>query len=230
MYEKCYYKATFGQSFHYLKYMPKDIECEKTYPLIVFMHGAGERGSTDGSEVDLVARHGYFSQIKDGRDFHVIMVAPQCPKGEFWGSFIESLNRFLDYIIESNPVDIDRIYLVGMSMGGTATWLWAQDGAKNRIAAIAPICGEGITWYGPRLAATPVRAFHGDIDDVVSPHESLAMVSKINAYSGTANASLTLLAGVGHNAWDYVCNDELIDWLLSHRNSDKKDIQPPIWA
>ncbi|MBQ8689412.1 MAG: phospholipase [Clostridia bacterium] len=230
MYEKCYYSATVGQSFHYLKYMPNGMKDGEKYPLLIFMHGAGERGNTDGSQLDLVASHGYFKYIKEGKEYPMIMVAPQCPCNEFWGSYIESLNRFLDYIIDSNPIDTDRIYLTGLSMGGTATWLWAQDGAKNRFAAISPICGEGISWYGARLAAIPVRAFHGDLDEAVSPHESLAMVSRINAYSGTANASLTIFAGVGHNAWDYAYNDELIEWFLAHRNSDKKDISLPTWA
>ncbi len=211
--EKLYYNAEVGYSFHYLKYTPKDATGEKM-PLLIFMHGAGERGSRDGSELDRVASHGYFKQIRMGKEFPMMMVAPQCPRDHFWPSFIESLNRFLDYIIENNNVDPDRIYLTGLSMGGTATWLWAQDNAE-RFAAIAPVCGEGISWYGGRLTNLPIRAFHGDIDEAVSPHQSLAMVSAINKYRHTNNATLTIFPGVEHNAWDYAYTDELIEWFLT---------------
>ena len=82
----------------------------------------------------------------------------------------------------------------------------------KRFAALAPICGEGISWYGGSLANTPVWTFHGDIDPTVSPHESLSMVSRINQRGG--KAKLTILCGVKHNAWDYAYCDELVDWLM----------------
>ena len=225
MYTKHYYSAEVGQGFHYLKYMPSGASQDDKLPLIIYMHGAGERGNVDGSQVDLVSVHGYFKYIKQGKEYPVMMVAPQCPSGNYWGSYIESLNRFLDHIIAENNVDTSRIYLTGNSMGGTATWLWVLDSAE-RFAAAAPVCGEGISWYGGRLSDLPIRAFHGDCDTVVSPHQSLAMVSAINLYSKKANASLTLFPGVAHNAWDYAYNDELIEWFLQHRNNGKP---PVIW-
>ena len=225
MYTKHYYKADVGHSFHYLKYTPATATPDEKLPLIIYMHGAGERGNTDGSQVDLVSTHGYFKYIKQGKEYPVMMVAPQCPVGQYWGSYIESLNRFLDHVIAENNVDTDRIYLTGNSMGGTATWLWALDNAE-RFAAIAPICGEGISWYGGRLSELPIRAFHGDSDTVVSPHQSLAMVSAINRYSKKGNASLTLFPGVEHNSWDPAYNDELIEWFLEQRN---KGLEPIIW-
>jgi len=226
MYTKHYYNADFGQGFHYLKYTPKDLPTDEKLPLVIYMHGAGERGNADGSQVDLVSVHGYFKHIKQGKEYPVMMVAPQCPAGGYWGSHIESLNRFLDHVIAENNVDTERIYLTGNSMGGTATWLWALDNAE-RFAAIAPVCGEGISWYGGRLSDLPVRAFHGDCDTVVSPHQSLAMVAAINLYSKKANASLTLLPGVAHNAWDPVYSDDsLIEWFLTQRNIGRPSI---IW-
>ena len=215
MYEKLYYKAEVGYGFHYLKYTPKNAESGEKLPLLIFMHGAGERGNVDGSELDLVARHGYFKEIARGKGYPLMMVAPQCPRDEYWASYIESLNRFLDYITENNNIDTDRIYLTGLSMGGSATWLWAQGNAE-RFAAIAPVCGEGLSFYGGRLTNLPIRAFHGDIDDIVSPHQSLAMVAAVNKYKGTKNATLTIFPGVGHNAWDYAYTDELIEWFLQY--------------
>ncbi len=218
MYEKLYFKNPHGKSLHYLRYVPKNSEGK--LPLVVFMHGAGERGSDDGSEIDNIAKHGFFQQIREnGSEFPFIMVAPQCPTNEYWGSYIESLNKFLDYVIENNDIDTDRIYLTGLSMGGTATWLWALDN-PDRFAAIAPVCGQGINWYAYKLADLPVHAYHGDIDSIVSVHESVEMVSSINRKGG--NAVLTLYHGVTHNAWDYAYDQKMIDWLFSHKLSDRK--------
>ena len=210
MYEKCYFDNPAGQGFHYLKYVPENATQEEKLPLLIFMHGYGERGPSDGSAVELVAKHGYFKNVAKGEGFPFIMVAPQCPNVGFWGGYIESVDKFLDYVIENNNVDTNRIYLTGLSMGGTATWLWALT-RPDRFAAIAPVCGEGISWYGSNLVKIPVKAFHGDIDDVVSPHASLEMVSRINKAGG--KASLTLFPGVRHNAWDYAYDRELIEWF-----------------
>ncbi|MBE6577298.1 MAG: phospholipase [Ruminococcaceae bacterium] len=222
MYEKLYFENPNGKSFHYLRYVPKDVNGKM--PLVVYMHGAGERGNADGSEIDIIAKHGFFEHIKKfDSEFPFLMVAPQCPSDEYWGSYIESLNKFLDYVIENNDVDTDRIYLTGLSMGGTATWLWALDN-PDRFAAIAPVCGQGINWYAHKLADLPVHAYHGDIDSIVSVHESVEMVSSINRKGG--NAVLTLYHGVKHNAWDYAYDQKMIDWLLQHKLSDrKKDTQ-----
>lgn len=212
MYEKLYCDIDAGESFHYFKYTPTTNNSEKM-PLLIFMHGAGERGARDGSELDKVAYHGFFKEVKAGKEYPFMIVAPQCPKDEYWGTFIESLNHFLDKIIAENNVDTDRIYLTGLSMGGTASWLWGLS-SPSRFAAIAPVCGEGISWYAEKLTSIPIVAFHGDIDSTVSPHESLEMVSSINKRGG--HAKLILFPGVKHNAWDYAYNDELVSCFMKH--------------
>ncbi len=215
-YEKLYYDNPHGKSFHYLRYVPEK-ECDKKLPLLIFMHGAGERGAADGSELELVASHGFFEQIrKEGKSFPFIMVAPQCPRDEYWGSYLESLNKFLDYIIDENNVDVSRIYLTGLSMGGTATWLWALDNPE-RFAAIAPVCGQGVNWYAGKLINMPVQAYHGDIDNIVSVHESVEMVASINRWGG--HATLRIFHGVKHNAWDYAYNDEMVEWFLNFKKN-----------
>ncbi|MBO5270096.1 MAG: phospholipase [Clostridia bacterium] len=218
MYEKLYFNNPLGQSLPYLKYTPSALPEGGKYPLLVFMHGHGECGPDDGSEVDLVAKHGWLRNVAEGEEFPFMIVAPQCPRGQYWGTYIESVNRFLDHILEENEIDESRIYLTGLSMGGTATWLWGMSYGE-RFAALAPVCGEGITWYGGTLAGKPVWAFHGDCDATVSPHESLEMVSRINKRGG--HARLTLLAGVKHNAWDYAYNDELVAWFMEQTLTEK---------
>ncbi len=214
MYEKNYFSNPHGKSLHYLVYLPKDMKQGENLPLVVFMHGAGERGDADGSELDKVAKHGYFNQITKGKEFPCIMVAPQCTPDNFWPAYIESLNKFLDYVIETYPVDVNRISLTGLSMGGTATWTWGQANPE-RFSAFAPVCGEGITWFGERFITKPVHTFHGDCDTLVSPHESLEMVMSINKRGG--NAKITIYPRVGHNAWDFAYDDELLSWLISQK-------------
>ena len=87
MYEKLYFDNQNGKGFHYLRYIPKNAKNNEKLPLLVFMHGAGERGNTDGSEVDKVAVHGYFARVKEGKEYPFVMVAPQCPTGNYWGSY-----------------------------------------------------------------------------------------------------------------------------------------------
>jgi predicted peptidase len=127
---------------------------------------------------------------------------------------MESLKAFLEDMCDTLPVDKDRVYLTGLSMGGTGTFLFAMAN-PDKFAAIAPICGSGIVWYAEALQNIPVYMYHGDCDDIVPISESVTMLTKINKRGG--NAQLKILYGVGHNAWDYAYEgDELVNWLLSH--------------
>ncbi len=196
-------------SFNYLCYTPKDYDKAKKYPLVLFLHGAGERGN----DVSLVGRHGFLKQVNQGKDFPFVIVGPQCPNDEYWGNHLESLMDFLDEMIKEYNIDEKRIYLTGLSMGGTGTWhlLMAH---PEKFAAAAPICGTGIYWYGVKIANKPIWIFHGDTDDIVPISESYAMVESISRYAEAPK--LTVLKGVGHNAWDYAYTDELVEWFLKH--------------
>ena len=156
---------------------------------------------------------------ESGKEYPFICVAPQIPKDRYWGCYTESLVAFLDYICETLPVDLDRVYLTGLSMGGTGTWMFAM-AERDRFAAIAPICGSGIYWFGEALINTPVMVYHGDCDEVVPIENSIEMVRSINKRGG--NAQIKVLQGVWHNAWDAAYEgDELYTWLLSHKLTKK---------
>lgn len=214
MYTENTWKNNQFYNFNYLQYLPKDINENKKYPLVLFLHGAGERGD----DLDLVAMHGFFEHIKHGKDYPFICIAPQCPNKKYWGCFMESLKVFLDDMCYTLPVDENRIYLTGLSMGGTGTFMLAMAN-PDKFAAIAPICGSGIVWYAEALKEIPVFMWHGDCDEIVPISESVTMLSKINKCGG--NAQLKILYGVGHNAWDYAFDgDELSDWLLSHKKNN----------
>ncbi len=197
-------------NFGYVKYLPKDYDESKKYPLVIFLHGAGERGD----DLDHAMRHGYMKYVREeGKEYPFLFVAPQCPNGKYWGCYTESLLAFIDYVTETLPVDTDRVYLTGLSMGGTGTWMTAM-AAPEKFAAIAPICGSGIVWNGGCLAKLPIFIYHGDCDDIVPITESIGMLRAVNKNGG--KAQMKICYGVGHNAWDYAYTDDaLIEWLLS---------------
>ena len=218
--EKLYYKISDDFGFHYLKYTPDNYVNGEKIPLVVLMHGAGERGNPDGSELDLVKKLGFLKHVDSGEKYPFMIVAPQCPNTDYWVNLVEYFDGFLDEVLRLNDnVDLSRVYLTGLSMGATATWLWAYRSAE-RFAAICPVCGEGISWIGGRLIKIPTMIFHGDCDSVISPHHSLSMATKINNNGG--NAQLVFFAGVGHNAWDYTYDESLVNWFLSHKNDNLK--------
>ena len=196
--------------FQYVKYLPKNYDESQKYPLVFFLHGAGERGE----DLDVACRHGYMKYVREeGREYPFIFIAPQCPLEKYWGCYTESLLAFLDYICEELPIDKDRIYLTGLSMGGTGTFMLAM-AEPNRFAAIAPVCGSGIIWNAERLTGLPVYMFHGDCDPIVPIQESVNMLTKIHENGGIAR--LKICYGYGHNAWDVAYGeDELAGWLLS---------------
>lgn len=211
MYTKHKWESDRYFDFGYVQYLPKDYDENKKYPLVFFLHGAGERGE----DLDRAGIHGYMRYVKEeGAEYPFIYIGPQCPYDKFWGCYTESLLAFLDYICETLPIDRDRIYLTGLSMGGTGTWMLAM-AAPERFAAIAPICGSGIYWNGCTLSNIPIMVYHGDCDLAVPIENSIEMVRSVNMNGG--NAQIKVLYGVKHNAWDYAYKgDELYTWLLSH--------------
>ena len=123
MYTKHKWQSEKFLNFEYIKYLPKDYDDKKEYPIVFYLHGAGERGD----ELDDVAKYGYLQHIREeGKEYPFIIIAPQCPKEKYWGCFTESLLAFFDWICDDLSVDESRIYLTGNSMGGTGTWMLAM--------------------------------------------------------------------------------------------------------
>ena len=197
------------QAFDYLEYLPQEYGKGTKLPLVIFLHGAGERGP----DIEKVAVHGWLKNVRQGQEFPFVILAPQCPANKYWGAYIESLNAFLDRALEKYDVDPDRVYLTGLSMGGTGTWLWSQANPE-RFAAILPICGTGCLWYGTPLVGKPVWAFHGDADLTVDVMDSIRMIQRIRAAGG--KPKLTIYPGVGHGSWEPAYSDPaVIEWMLA---------------
>jgi len=200
----------FNLEMNFLCYLPEDFtrESGQLYPLVIFLHGSGERGT----DLNLVKRNGP-PKLAENQSFPAIMVSPQCPEGVWWDVFV--LNKFLDQLISMYPVDTTRIYLTGLSMGGYGTWEWATR-YPERFAAIVPVCGSGNPHRAERLVKIPIWAFHGAMDDVVPIEKSIEMVQAVNRKGG--HAKLTVYPEAGHDSWTDAYNDpEMWKWMMSKK-------------
>jgi predicted peptidase len=200
----------------YLLFLPEGYgQKNQRWPLILFLHGAGERGS----DLELVKKHGPPKIVEQRKDFPFIVVSPQCPGSSWWTDEIEVLTSLLDDVTGRYQVDATRIYLTGLSMGGYGTWSLAA-AHPERFAAIAPICGGGKRFMAGSLKNVPVWAFHGAKDNLVPVKESEEMVQAIKAAGG--DAKLTVYPDAGHDSWTATYNNqELYDWFLQHHKSNK---------
>jgi predicted peptidase len=196
----------------YLLYLPEDYGKEKSkeWPLVLFLHGSGERGS----DLNKVAIHGPAKLVANGKQFPFILASPQCPADQRWNA--EELNALLDDIIAKYEVDSKRVYCTGLSMGGFGTWDLACT-YPEKFAAIAPVCGGGEPFKTYMLKNIPVWIFHGAKDNVVPPERSQEMVAAIQKNGGTVK--FTLYPDAGHDSWTATYdNPELYEWLLTqHR-------------
>jgi predicted peptidase len=200
------------KSARYLLYLPPDYSEEKSWPLVLFLHGAGERGT----DLDLVTKHGLPKLIREGQDFPFIVLSPQCPEGTWWDT--EMLLHLLDETVATHRVDPDRVYVTGLSMGGFGTWELLLR-APDRFAAAAPICGGGIPYLAEWFRHVPVWAFHGGKDPVVPLRASEDMVQALKACDG--DVQFTVYPEAGHDSWtETYQNPELYRWLLSHRRQE----------
>ncbi|MCX7696781.1 MAG: prolyl oligopeptidase family serine peptidase [Bacteroidales bacterium] len=200
-----------------------------TYPLILFLHGAGERGKDNKAQ--LTHSH-YFFRPEIMQNHPFIFLAPQCPPNERWvevswklvshtmpsepSNVLKAVFDLLDSLIKVLPVDTHRIYVTGLSMGGFGTW----DALCRRpdfFAAAMPVCGGGDENKACLLKNIPIKAFHGSDDKVVIPARTMNMVNAIRGCGGIL-AEFIIYDGVGHDSWKYAFGDiNNIFWLLQQR-------------
>ena len=200
----------------YFIYEP-DNRKNEPLPLIIFLHGAGERG--DGkSKLERVKVHGIPKYIANGMEFPAVVLCPQCPENLVWNNIVIQLKKLIDKVIADYNIDPHRVSITGISMGGYGTWEMGIT-FPDYFSAIAPICGGSFYWRGGNLVKMPVWAFHGDKDDMVPVENSISMVDSVNGAGG--NAKLTVFHNVGHGSWDdaYLHTD-LINWLISQKREN----------
>lgn len=195
-----------------IKY-PKKISQDEKNPLIIFLHGAGSRGNT----TEKLVTNPFFVLTENQKDFPFVVIAPLCSENT-WFDMFEKLQNLVIEAEKLSYVEKNRIYLMGASMGGYATWQLAMS-MPEHFAAILPICGGGMYWNAARLAKLPVWAFHGAKDTVVFPEESQKMVNAVNKSGG--NAKLTVYSECDHDSWSNTySNPEVFSWLLEHKRAE----------
>jgi len=196
---------------HYLLDIPEQSPGPSGYPLILFLHGSAERGD----DLELVKRYGPHRFLSNASDFPFVLLSPQCSADDHWHS--RPLVRLIDKISNEIEIDTNRIYLTGLSMGGTGVWNLATL-APEKFAAIAPICGryKDDLKELEKLKDLPVWIFHGRLDDVVPIRESERIVDTLNSF-GAVEVRFTVYPEAGHDAWsDTYSNEKLYTWLLQH--------------
>ncbi len=206
-------KVQVTAAMDYLLYLPGKVPPSgKRWPLMLFLHGAGERGD----ELEVVKRNGPPMRVAEGKEFPFMIASPQCPKDISWSdpSQIIALNALIDELVATYPIDESRIYLTGLSMGGFGTWSLATT-YPERFAAIAPICGGGTRMTPRRLGQMPIWVFHGAKDKVVPIGLSQEMVDALKKKG--ADIKFTIYPETGHNSWvEAYNNPELYEWFLQH--------------
>lgn len=199
--------------YGYLLSKPDGYEADHTqkWPLLVFLHGAGERGDN----LSALKRHGPPKLIAEGKKFPAIVVSPQCPSGQVWNP--HGIKALVDKVSSTHRIDPTRIYLTGLSMGGFGTWETATE-YPDTFAAIIPICGGG----GIRILALervkhlPQWIFHGAKDSVVPAKFSQDMFNVLKKLG--APVQLEIYPNADHDSWTATyANDAVWEWLFAQR-------------
>lgn len=190
----------------------------ESLPVIVFLHGAGERGSGSPETVNAVTTYGiakYFTEDPEYQGVRAITVSPQCPENTVWDNITYELMDYIEQAVTYFNGDRSRISITGISMGGFGTWNMIMT-FPDYFSCAAPICGGGMAWrVDQRLAGFPIRAFHSTDDPVVDYDNSEEMVSAASAYG--ADVSLTTYTDTGHASWGPAYEDtDLVIWLTEN--------------
>lgn len=224
-----------GKTMHYQVLYPDNYDSAKQYPLLVFLHGAGERGDDNQKQLT----HGKEFLICNFMSKHpAIVLVPQCPADDYWSNVQRSqigekttftfgltdeptesmllLMALIEHWLTSGRIDTKRVYAGGLSMGGMGTFelLWRM---PHTFAAAFPICGSSSVDKLPAYAkSTAVWIFHGEVDEVVPPILSVKAYEALQALG--CDVKYTAYKGVNHNSWDNVFKEEtLVPWLFEHR-------------
>ena len=221
-----------GDTLKYRILFPKDFSEDKKYPVVLFLHGAGERG--DDNEAQLT--HGSELFVKNQKEFPAIVIFPQAPKEDYWAKV--EVNRdtvpfrfnfkndkestkslklvigLMENMLTQDFMDKDRIYVGGLSMGGMGTYEIIYKKPEMFAAAFA-ICGGADPFIAKAYPkGFNIWIFHGEKDDVVPPEYSKTMAREINSNGG--NAKLSLYPETNHNSWDSAfAEPELLPWLFN---------------
>jgi predicted peptidase len=219
-----------GDTLNYRMLSP-DYDTLRKYPLVIFLHGSGERGNDNDAQLKWGVMN--FATDEMMKMHPAIVIAPQCPEKMSWSNFTRTNNNrvmtlqpapskpmelvmaLIQQLIKKAPVDINRIYITGLSMGGFGTFD-AIERYPDLFAAAMPVCGGGDTSKAAVIAHIPIWIFHGSEDATVNPLNSLDMVQAL--MNAGAHPGYTQIPETGHFSWIAAYSDELaIEWLFRQR-------------
>lgn len=216
-----------GGKLLYRLYKPKAASDKNRLPLILFLHGAGERGDDNALQL----KHCVKRFLQQQGKYPCFIVAPQCPKNKKWAEVdwgapthqtpekpsdsYASLIPLIDVLLKELPIDDKRLYVTGLSMGGYGTWDLITR-LPDKFAAAVPICGGGDESKAATIAKVPQWIFHGGADSVVKTQRSRNMVEALKKAGG--DPKYTEYPGMGHNCWDRAYGEaELWPWLFAQK-------------
>lgn len=236
LFEKRTYTSATGSTLPYRILFPENYDRSKKYPVVVFLHGAGERGNDNEKQLTHGAK--LFLTPENRINFPAIVVFPQCPAESYWGSVkidrtktpftfdfeytrpepepLRMAIALVKQISVEEGVDKKRIYITGLSMGGMGTFEAVYRYPKL-FAAATPICGGGdATHYDKRIRKIPFSIYHGDADSVVGVEESRRMVEKLKELK--VSVRYKEFPGVNHNSWDNAfAEPDYLSWMFSKK-------------
>ena len=235
-YERKVFSDAGGNELPYRILYPQNYDSTRQYPVLLFLHGAGERGSDNQSQ--LIHGGKLFLQPENRSDFPAIVIFPQCPADNSWSAALRRVNRetgerIFDYstapswpltaaagivqqLLDEKKADPKRVYITGLSMGGFGTFEMVHR-YPHLFAAAAPICGGGdVKAYDKRVKNIPFWVFHGSEDAVVLPKHSREMVDKLKQLK--AKVRYTEYPGVRHDSWtNAFAEPDYLKWIFSQR-------------
>jgi predicted peptidase len=227
----CNYTDKNGKSMPYRLFLPPGYDAHKKYPLLLSFHGAGSRGNDNKKQLRPWLAGWMDEQVQ--AQHPCIIVIPQCPSKQQWvnvawkeGSYVlknipisepmKLAKEIFDKVIKENAVDKNRIYVMGCSMGGYATWNFVMR-YPRLITAAVPICGAGDPSMAKEIKHLPIWAFHGDKDPTVPLSGSTDMIKALTSFKDN-KAQLTIYEGVGHNSYEMAWKEtDLVDWVFSQK-------------
>jgi len=234
-YEKKELKIAGGKILPYRILLPENYDRSKKYPVVLFLHGAGERGNDNEKQLTHGAK--LFLSENARKNFPCIVIFPQCETNGFWSNVkvdrtktplafdfdykqpatdqLDGVGKLLKQVVKQEAVDKKRIYITGLSMGGMGTFEIVYRNPKLFAAAL-PICGGGDTnHYNKKVKAIPFWVFHGADDAVVNVKYSRQMVEKLKSIG--VNVKYSEYAGVNHNSWDNAFSEpDYLSWMFSN--------------
>jgi predicted peptidase len=227
--EKITFKDESGKTLPYRLMKPDNYDPAKKYPLVIFLHGAGERGTDN--EKQLIHGVPQFASKENREKYPCFLIAPQCPDGAKWVEVDWSADShtmpakmsepmrltvgIIEMTIKQFSIDPKRVYLTGLSMGGYGTWdLIAR--RPDLFAAAVPICGGGDEKTAEKMKSIPVWSFHGAKDGAVKVSRSRNMIAALEKVG--AKPKYTEYPDIGHDSWNPAYKDaEMFEWLFAQR-------------